>query len=86
MLLKCFCTSSTTWLESLKRASYIVSNKPSISKLGLKVFCTLLIVLRSLPNPSKAKYSHWIGTITELAAVRAFKVISPNDGAQSINM
>ena len=32
MLLKCFFTSSTTWLDSRKRESYIVSNIPSIPK------------------------------------------------------
>ena len=46
----------------------------------------LLIVFNNFPRPSKAKYSHWIGIIIESEAVRAFKVISPSDGAQSIIM
>jgi hypothetical protein len=38
----------------------------------------------NLPNPSKAKYSHCTGMITESAAARALTVISPNEGEQSI--
>jgi hypothetical protein len=41
-------------------------------------------VFNNLPRPSNAKYSHCIGIKTELEPVRAFKVISPRDGAQSI--
>ena len=46
----------------------------------------IFIVFKSFPRPSKAKYSHWIGTITESAAAKAFKVNIPNEGAQSIKM
>jgi hypothetical protein len=44
----------------------------------------LLIVFSNLPKPSNAKYSHCIGIITESAAVNAFKVSRPSEGAQSI--
>ena len=43
-------------------------------------------MFKSLTRPSNAKYSHCIGIITEYAAVNAFKVISPKEGAQSIIM
>ena len=36
--------------------------------------------------PSKAKYSHCTGIITESAAVSALTVMSPNDGEQSMRM
>ena len=46
----------------------------------------IFIVFKSFPKPSKAKYSHWIGTITESAAANAFRVNIPKEGAQSIMM
>lgn len=46
----------------------------------------ILMVFNNLPKPSKAKYSHWIGIITESAAVNALIVISPRLGAQSMMM
>ena len=44
----------------------------------------ILIVFKSFPSPSNAKYSHCTGTITESAAVNAFTVINPKDGEQSM--
>ena len=42
------------------------------------------MVLSNFPKPSKAKYSHCIGIITELDAASALRVSNPNDGAQSM--
>ena len=36
--------------------------------------------------PSRAKYSHCTGMITEFAAVSALTVMRPSDGEQSISM
>ena len=36
--------------------------------------------------PSRAKNSHWIGTSTESAAIRAFRVNRSSAGGQSIRM
>ena len=55
---KCELVSSTTWLESLRRESNIVRRSPSMSKLGLWKLCMFLMVFRSFPSPSNAKYSH----------------------------
>ena len=57
-----------------------------MSSSSLCIFWTLLIVFSNLPRPSRAKYSHWIGIITESEPVRALSVIRPNEGAQSINI
>ena len=83
---KCVRTSSTTWFAKRNRVSYIVSKIPSTAKDGLSWVCTIFTVLSNLPNPSKAKYSHWTGTITLSAAVRAFKVSKPRLGEQSSTM
>jgi len=42
------------------------------------------MVFKSLPRPSRAKYSHCMGMITASAAVKAFRVHKPREGAQSI--
>ena len=44
------------------------------------------MVFSNLLMPSKAKYSHCTGMITESAAVSAFIVMSPNEGEQSIRI
>ena len=44
------------------------------------------MVCNNLPIPSKAKYSLCTGIITELATVKAFKVIKPKDGEQSMKI
>ena len=44
---------------------------------------TVLTVEISCARPSRAKNSHWMGTISESAAQRPFKVISPSEGGQS---
>ncbi len=59
---------------------------PSIVKSGFKFSLIKLIVFKSCPKPSIAKYSHCIGINTEPAAVNALTVKSPNDGGQSINI
>ena len=42
------------------------------------------MVSKSLPKPSKAKYSHCTGIITESEATKEFTVTIPSDGEQSI--
>lgn len=42
--------------------------------------------VKEFADAFKAKYSHCTGIITESAAVRAFTVISPSDGEQSIRI
>ena len=44
------------------------------------------MVFNNLEIPSRAKYSHCTGIITESAAVNALTVISPSEGEQSISM
>ena len=44
----------------------------------------ILIVFNNFPRPSKAKYSHWIGTMIESETANAFKVKIPSEGAQSM--
>ena len=44
------------------------------------------MVFNNLPRPSKAKYSHCTGIITESDAVSAFTVIKPSDGEQSMKI
>ena len=53
---------------------------------GLSFDLIILMVLSSLLIPSKAKYSHCTGIITEWAAVRAFTVMRPSEGEQSMRM
>ena len=77
-------TSSTTWFDRRNLVSYIVKSNPSIVSSGFNLLCTIFTVFNNLPNPSNAKYSHWIGIIKEWAAVREFRVRRPKDGAQSI--
>ena len=62
----------------------MVNSKPSISNSALWIFWTLLIVFNNFPNPSSAKYSHWIGIIILSAAVNALRVSNPKEGAQSV--
>ena len=83
---KCLRTSSTTWFDRRRRASYMVSKNPSICSAGLSRVWIILMVLSSLPSPSRAKYSHCTGIITVSAAVSAFTVIRPSEGEQSIRM
>ena len=42
------------------------------------------MVFSSFPKPSRAKYSHCMGTITLSEVAKALSVSNPNDGAQSI--
>ena len=83
---KCDLTSSTTWLDKRRRTSYIVNKIPSICNSGFNRVCTIFIVLSNFPKPSKAKYSHCTGMITESAADKALMVINPKDGEQSMMM
>ncbi len=46
----------------------------------------ILMVFSSFEMPSSAKYSHCTGMMTESAAVRAFTVMRPSDGEQSMSM
>ena len=50
-------TSSYIWLASLRRLSYIVSRKPSISSFGFSLLLIILMVFSNLLIPSSAKYS-----------------------------
>src|SRR5262249_9395437 len=77
--------SDTTWFERLVRSSYIVNRKPSIVRLWLRFRRILTNVSQSSVTPSRAKYSHWIGTRTEFAADKALRVSRPRLGGQSIN-
>ena len=56
-----------------------------MAKDGLMVRRRRISVSRSSDTPSNARYSHWIGTRTESAAARAFKVSKSSDGGQSIS-
>ena len=64
----------------------MVNSIPSISKDLFNLLCTILIVLSSFPNPSKAKYSHCTGIITLSDNVKAFNVSRPKDGEQSMTI
>ena len=64
----------------------MVSRKPSISSEGFSLDLMILMVLSSLLMPSRAKYSHCTGMMTESAAVSALTVMSPSEGEQSIRM
>ena len=66
--------------------SYIVSKAPSTMIFLFKCFFTKFTVFNSCPKPSSAKYSHCTGINTLSEAVKAFNVIKPNDGGQSIKM
>ena len=83
---KCRLTSLTTWLQRRSLPSYIVIKMPSISNSGFKRFCTIFTVLSNLPSPSNAKNSVCTGTTTLSAATRAFTVIRPREGEQSITI
>ena len=55
-----------------------------MSSSGFRDFWANIIVFNNCMIPSRAKNSHWTGIITEFDAVKAFVVINPNDGGQSI--
>ena len=64
----------------------IIDCSPSLGLITVNALTAAdsVIVFNNLPKPSRAKYSHWTGTITESAAVRALTVIKPKEGEQSI--
>ena len=49
-----------------------------------RITLTKSMVPMSCPSPSRARYSHWIGTITCCAAQSAFTVRKPSEGGESI--
>ena len=77
---------SYIWFAKRRRESNMVNKNPSISKAVFNFDLIILMVFNNLLIPSKAKYSHCTGMITESAAVRALIVISPKDGEQSIRI
>ena len=79
-------TSSATWFDNRSLVSYIVKRSPSISNSIFNLCWIILIVFKSFASPSRAKYSHWIGTITLWDAVRALTVSNPREGGQSMTM
>ena len=79
-------TSCTTSWASRVRTSYIVKRMPPIFSSLFRPFCTRLTVCRSRLRPSRAKYSHCSGMMTESAATRPFSVRMPSDGGQSMKM
>ena len=62
----------------------MVSRKPSISRAVFSFDLIIFIVFSNLLIPSKAKYSHCTGMMTESAAVSALMVINPNEGEQGV--
>jgi hypothetical protein len=78
--------SAATCFESVVRSSYMVKSMPSITSAGLIVRRRRINVSRSSETPSKAKYSHCIGTRTESLAASAFSVKRSREGGQSISM
>src|SRR3569833_1808366 len=62
----------------------MVNKIPSIFNSVFRRVCTIFMVFNNLPKPSRAKYSHCTGMITESAAVNELMVIKPNDGEQSM--
>ncbi|OLA93253.1 MAG: hypothetical protein BHW63_02390 [Mycoplasma sp. CAG:611_25_7] len=81
---KYFLISSTTSSPKFNLASNIVNKTPSIFKLELRFIWVNLTAFKSCVIPSSAKYSHCTGIITESDAVKAFVVIIPSAGGQSI--
>ena len=56
---------------------------PSMFRSGFRRFCTSLMVLSSFAESFEGKNSGCTGMMTESAAVSAFTVIRPSEGAQS---
>src|ERR1700724_2045245 len=75
--------SVATCRDSVVRSSNIVRRIPSISKLEFNVLRIRIRVSSNSETPSKARYSHWMGTRTELAQTKAFKVNKSKAGGQS---
>jgi hypothetical protein len=66
--------------------SISVGRIPSIWTSGFRFSWIICIVFCSWINPRMERYSHWTGTITLSAAVRALIVSSPRLGGVSMQM
>src|ERR1039457_5396399 len=66
--------SLATWRVRFVRSSNIVSRMPSISRGCSNDSRMRWMVSINSEMPSRAKNSHWMGTRTESAAIRAFRV------------
>ena len=86
MCLKWFLTSCSTSELNEFLLSNIVKTTPSKEIPEFKPDLIVSIVFISALNPSKAKNSHWSGTITELAATKLLIVNKPSAGGQSIKI
>ena len=63
-----------------------VGRMPSMSTPGFRFSLIISSVFCSWINPRMDRYSHWTGTITLFAAVRALIVSSPRLGGVSMQM
>ena len=72
--------------EKLLLPSTIVSRMPPICSFGFSWRFTLFTVFKSCSNPFTGRKCACTGIITLSAAVKAFSVIIPKEGEQSIKM
>ena len=68
------------------RESTSVGRMPSMSTSGFRFSLIISSVFWSWISPRMDRYSHWTGTITLSAAVRALIVSSPRLGGVSMQM
>lgn len=83
---KCSRTSPATWLASLKRASYMVSRKPSDLQLGIQLRLGHADRVEQLAETFQREILALDRVSTLSAATSALSVTSPSEWEQSIRM